>query len=151
MPELRKDPVVGRWVVFSPERQIRPERYKCEELLPTRPEEDPFLEGHEKYTPAELYAVRPNGGGGEWAGVAVTGGVESVSRVAGGGGVGEGGGGFLRSDERDRGARGHRGDASPATGFGEAEPGGGDEGVGGVSGTDSGSGEGCEAAVRDGI
>ena len=63
MPELRKDPVVGRLVVFSPERQIRPERYKCEELLPTRPEEDPFLEGHEKYTPAELYAVRPNGGG----------------------------------------------------------------------------------------
>ena len=62
MPELRKDPVVGRWVVFSPERQIRPERYKCEELLPTRPEEDPFLEGHEGYTPAELYAIRPGGG-----------------------------------------------------------------------------------------
>ncbi|NBR97561.1 MAG: galactose-1-phosphate uridylyltransferase, partial [Verrucomicrobia bacterium] len=62
MPELRKDPVVGRWVVFSPERQIRPERYKCEELLPTRPEEDPFLEGHEKYTPAEVYAIRPGGG-----------------------------------------------------------------------------------------
>ncbi len=62
MPQLRKDPVLGRWVVFSPERQIRPERYKCEELLPTRPEEDPFLEGHEAYTPAELYAVRPNGG-----------------------------------------------------------------------------------------
>ncbi|MCX6947600.1 MAG: hypothetical protein NTU87_07045 [Verrucomicrobia bacterium] len=62
MPELRKDPVVGRWVVFSPERQIRPERYKCEELLPTRPEDNPFLEGHEAYTPAELYAIRPGGG-----------------------------------------------------------------------------------------
>jgi UDPglucose--hexose-1-phosphate uridylyltransferase len=62
MPELRKDPVVGRWVVFSPERQIRPERYKCEELAPTRPEDDPFLEGHEGYTPAELYAIRPGGG-----------------------------------------------------------------------------------------
>ena len=50
MPELRKDPVVGRWVVFSPERQIRPERYRCEEMPPTKPEEDPFLEGHEAYT-----------------------------------------------------------------------------------------------------
>ena len=35
MPELRKDPVVGRWIVFSPERQIRPERFRCEELAPT--------------------------------------------------------------------------------------------------------------------
>ena len=42
MPELRKDPVVGRWIVFSPERQIRPERYRCEEMPPTRPEEDPI-------------------------------------------------------------------------------------------------------------
>jgi len=62
MPELRKDPVVGRWIVFSPERQIRPERYRCEEMPPTKPEEDPFLEGHEAYTPPELYAIRPNGG-----------------------------------------------------------------------------------------
>jgi len=61
MPELRKDPVVGRWIVFSPERQIRPERYRCEELLPTRPEDDPFLEGHEAYTPPEVYAIRPSG------------------------------------------------------------------------------------------
>ncbi len=62
MPELRKDPVVGRWIVFSPERQIRPERYRCEEMPPARPEDDPFLEGHETYTPPELYAIRPNGG-----------------------------------------------------------------------------------------
>ena len=62
MPELRKDPVVGRWIVFSPERQIRPERYRCEEMPPTKPEEDPFLEGHEAYTPPELYAIRPHGG-----------------------------------------------------------------------------------------
>jgi UDPglucose--hexose-1-phosphate uridylyltransferase len=48
--------------VFSPERQIRPERYRCEEMPPTRPEDDPFLEGHETYTPPELYAIRPNGG-----------------------------------------------------------------------------------------
>ena len=53
MPELRRDPVVGRWVVFSPERQIRPERYVCEELPPTKPEDNPFLEGHEAYTPPE--------------------------------------------------------------------------------------------------
>ncbi len=54
MPELRKDPVVGRWVVFSPERQIRPERYVCEELPPTKPEDNPFLEGHEANTPPEI-------------------------------------------------------------------------------------------------
>jgi len=62
MPELRKDPVVGRWIVFSPERQIRPDRFRCEELPATRPEEDPFLEGHEAYTPGEVYAIRPGGG-----------------------------------------------------------------------------------------
>ncbi|MCX6934764.1 MAG: galactose-1-phosphate uridylyltransferase [Verrucomicrobia bacterium] len=61
MPELRKDPVGGRWVVFSPERQIRPQRYHCVEMPATRPEEDPFLEGHEAYTPPELYAIRQNG------------------------------------------------------------------------------------------
>lgn len=62
MPELRKDPVVGRWVVFSPERQIRPQRYRCEELPAGKPEEDPFLEGNERYTPPEVYAIRPGGG-----------------------------------------------------------------------------------------
>ena len=31
-------------------------------MPPTKPEEDPFLEGHEAYTPPELYAIRPNGG-----------------------------------------------------------------------------------------
>jgi UDPglucose--hexose-1-phosphate uridylyltransferase len=31
-------------------------------MPPTRPEDDPFLEGHETYTPPELYAIRPNGG-----------------------------------------------------------------------------------------
>jgi UDPglucose--hexose-1-phosphate uridylyltransferase len=60
MPEIRKDPVVGRWVVFSPERLHRPMDYT---ISPASSAEDPFQEGHESFTPPEVYAVRENGGG----------------------------------------------------------------------------------------
>ena len=30
MPELRKDPVVGRWVIISTERQKRPSDFQVE-------------------------------------------------------------------------------------------------------------------------
>jgi UDPglucose--hexose-1-phosphate uridylyltransferase len=60
MPEIRKDPVVGRWVVFSPERLHRPMDYS---ISPASSSGDPFQEGHESFTPPEVYAVRENGGG----------------------------------------------------------------------------------------
>lgn len=61
MPELRKDPVSGTWVIFSPERQRRPQFYRPsgEDIL--TPETCPFCEGNESMTPPEVYSIRDNG------------------------------------------------------------------------------------------
>ena len=57
MPELRKDPVIGRWVIIATERAKRPEDFKIEkEELPQGP--CPFCAGNESQTPPEVFAVR---------------------------------------------------------------------------------------------
>jgi UDPglucose--hexose-1-phosphate uridylyltransferase len=62
MPELRRDPVVGRWVIISSERKIRPH-----ELLhgqpPAMPSSGicPFCPGQERLTPKEILAYRHSG------------------------------------------------------------------------------------------
>jgi len=62
MPELRKDPVTGTWVIIAPERQKRPIHYQIiVEKDTTTPQECPFCPGNEALTPAEVYAVRPPG------------------------------------------------------------------------------------------
>ena len=58
MPELRKDPVTGHWVVVSPERKIRPQYYRTNGDNLLKPENCPFCEGNEPMTPPEVYAVR---------------------------------------------------------------------------------------------
>ena len=63
MPELRKDPVVERWVIIATERARRPMDFAPEVVQPRGPEGCPFCPGHEDRTPPEVYAVRPNGGG----------------------------------------------------------------------------------------
>ncbi|HYM79918.1 MAG TPA: galactose-1-phosphate uridylyltransferase [Candidatus Limnocylindria bacterium] len=61
MPELRKDPVVGRWVIISTERSRRPTNFGP--AHPTQPASFcPFCPGSEDKTPPEVYAVRQNGG-----------------------------------------------------------------------------------------
>ncbi|HEX4138770.1 MAG TPA: DUF4931 domain-containing protein [Candidatus Methylacidiphilales bacterium] len=55
-PEFRRDPLHNIWVVFSPERQRRPQDYAAATLHPTTL--DPFAEGHERLTPPEVYALR---------------------------------------------------------------------------------------------
>jgi UDPglucose--hexose-1-phosphate uridylyltransferase len=57
MPELRKDPVVGRWVIISTERARRPSDFVTE-VTPQRPGECPFCPGHEGQTPPEILAGR---------------------------------------------------------------------------------------------
>jgi UDPglucose--hexose-1-phosphate uridylyltransferase len=62
MPELRKDPIVGRWVIVATERGRRPSDYKeahSAELpnLATCP----FCEGNEDKTPPEVMAYRKPG------------------------------------------------------------------------------------------
>lgn len=61
MPELRKDPIVGRWVIISTERGRRPTDFASE---PVRPVGDDcvFCEGNEDKTPPEILARRRSGG-----------------------------------------------------------------------------------------
>ena len=65
MPELRRDPVIGRWVIISTERAERPDQFmgpnsiEKEELAPG--EKCPFCEGNESMTPPEIDALRKPG------------------------------------------------------------------------------------------
>jgi len=59
MPELRKDPVLGRWVIISTERARRPDQFlsQLQEFPPEKP--CPFCEGNESKTSHEVYSLRP--------------------------------------------------------------------------------------------
>ena len=57
MPELRKDPIIGRWVIISTERSKRPtDFYYAPEKQDTR--SCPFCDGNEGMTPPEIFAFR---------------------------------------------------------------------------------------------
>jgi UDPglucose--hexose-1-phosphate uridylyltransferase len=61
MPELRRDPIVGRWVIIATERARRPSQYSP----PPAPQASglcPFCPGHEDKTPGEVYASGRHGG-----------------------------------------------------------------------------------------
>jgi UDPglucose--hexose-1-phosphate uridylyltransferase len=59
MPELRKDPIVGRWVIIATERAKRPLLPRTEKLPPATPGTlCPFCEGQEDKTPGEILAYR---------------------------------------------------------------------------------------------
>jgi UDPglucose--hexose-1-phosphate uridylyltransferase len=60
MPELRKDPIVGRWVIIAPERAKRPIGLK-NEPAPDGGGFCPFCEGNELSTPNEILAYRERG------------------------------------------------------------------------------------------
>jgi UDPglucose--hexose-1-phosphate uridylyltransferase len=57
MPELRKDPIIGRWVIISTERAKRPNDFRHEEIC-DKEENCPFCEGNECQTPSEILAIR---------------------------------------------------------------------------------------------
>ena len=61
MPELRKDPVTGRWVIISTDRQKRPNDFRFERAAVIGREHCPFCPGHESFTPREVFAYRQNG------------------------------------------------------------------------------------------
>lgn len=61
MSELRKDPIVERWVIISTERGKRPHDFKQEEQIKITGGFCPFDPGNEKYVPPEIYAVRTAG------------------------------------------------------------------------------------------
>jgi len=62
MPELRKDPIVGRWVIIATDRTKRPHDYGAR--AEPRRGLCPFCPGQESLTPPELLAHRPADGPG---------------------------------------------------------------------------------------
>jgi UDPglucose--hexose-1-phosphate uridylyltransferase len=60
VPELRKDPVVGRWVIISSDRARRPTDFKPDPVR-TRTSNCAFCGGNEDKTPPEILAGRPAG------------------------------------------------------------------------------------------
>jgi UDPglucose--hexose-1-phosphate uridylyltransferase len=67
MADLRKDPVTGRWVIISTERQKRPNDFQIETVTIHPDGLCPFCEGHEDKTPPEILAYR-NGSPGNGRG-----------------------------------------------------------------------------------
>ena len=62
MPELRKDPVTGRWVIISTDRRKRPNDFRLERPSVIGQEYCPFCAGREDMTPPEVLSFRQNGG-----------------------------------------------------------------------------------------
>lgn len=62
MPDLRKDPIVGRWVIIAPDRAKRPIELSTDDTPESSaPTFDPFGEGNESATPSEILAYREPG------------------------------------------------------------------------------------------
>ncbi|MFA5089643.1 MAG: galactose-1-phosphate uridylyltransferase [Candidatus Omnitrophota bacterium] len=59
MPELRKDPIIGRWVIIATERAKRPDQFSTQPEQGPLEKACPFCEGNESQTPPEIYAIRP--------------------------------------------------------------------------------------------
>ena len=60
MSELRKDPILGRWVIIATERVKRPSDFKTVNP-PPQPASCPYCAGAEDRTPPEIAVVRENG------------------------------------------------------------------------------------------
>lgn len=59
MPELRKDPIIGRWVIIATERGKRPDQFSGQPVAEMAEQQPcPFCEGNEAKTPPEIYSVR---------------------------------------------------------------------------------------------
>jgi UDPglucose--hexose-1-phosphate uridylyltransferase len=60
MPEIRKDPVFGRWVIIASERGLRPNEFRAGQEAGYA---CPFCAGHEELTPPEIYSLPGPAGG----------------------------------------------------------------------------------------
>ncbi len=68
MPELRKDPVIGRWVIITTEQALRPDNFQGDDEPAVNLSMCPFEPGNESSTPPEILSYRqpdsqPNGPG----------------------------------------------------------------------------------------
>jgi UDPglucose--hexose-1-phosphate uridylyltransferase len=66
VPELRKDPVTGRWVIISTDRSRRPSDFSRERAAIKGGSFCPFCPGNESKTPPEILAYRPQDNGSGW-------------------------------------------------------------------------------------
>jgi UDPglucose--hexose-1-phosphate uridylyltransferase len=62
LPELRKDPITGRWVIISTDRAKRPSDFVRESVKIEGKGFCPFCYGNESKTPPEILAYGRNGG-----------------------------------------------------------------------------------------
>lgn len=62
-PEIRKDPVTGRWVIISTDRARHPGDFIREPVRPRGSAVCPFCAGNEDRTPPEILSYRPDGNG----------------------------------------------------------------------------------------
>jgi len=68
LPQLRKDPVTGRWVIISTSRARRPSDFIRAPRFPLSDGPCPFCIGNEAETPPEVLSYRENGNGnGHWS------------------------------------------------------------------------------------
>jgi UDPglucose--hexose-1-phosphate uridylyltransferase len=63
LPELRKDPITGRWVIISTDRAKRPSDFVRESVVSQGNANCPFCYGRENRTPPEILAYGRNGSG----------------------------------------------------------------------------------------
>jgi UDPglucose--hexose-1-phosphate uridylyltransferase len=69
LPELRKDPITGRWVIISTERGKRPNDFLRESVSPLPNGKNcPFCPGSEAKTPPEILVYGRSNGGANTAG-----------------------------------------------------------------------------------
>jgi UDPglucose--hexose-1-phosphate uridylyltransferase len=61
LPELRRDPITGRWVIISTDRAIRPTDFVRDKVQIRGSGFCPFCPGNEKKTPPEIHAYRKDG------------------------------------------------------------------------------------------
>jgi UDPglucose--hexose-1-phosphate uridylyltransferase len=62
MPELRRDPIGGRWVIVSTDNPKGPTDFHLVKPPPANAEDCPFCYGNEHLTPPEIFAKRDGGG-----------------------------------------------------------------------------------------
>lgn len=62
MPEFRKDPITGRWVIVATDRPRRPSDFAREQVAVRGSRNCPFCPGQEQKTPPEILAYRQGGG-----------------------------------------------------------------------------------------
>jgi UDPglucose--hexose-1-phosphate uridylyltransferase len=62
MPQLRKDPIIGRWIIIAVERAKRPKDFHHRGIEPPE-KECPFCCGKEEMTPEEIFSLKGEGEG----------------------------------------------------------------------------------------